>query len=247
MADQRSFFSRIIPWIRTHPAAVIAVVFWAIVLLGVRQYMQANDLSFADMANQLSDLLRAHWYGVLIYIGVYLVRPLILFPASILTILGGSVFGLFPGAIYVLIAGTLSAVLPYAVGRWFASDSAAGSADENALQRFVKLLQRRPFQAVLIMRLIYLPYDAVSLLAGSLRISFPRFLLATGLGNLAGTLSFVGIGASLEGDLGAGEISLNPETLVFSVVILILSLAISRWLSRSQQGELPTTHEASEA
>jgi uncharacterized membrane protein YdjX (TVP38/TMEM64 family) len=159
----------------------------------------------------------------------------ILFPASLLTILGGNVFGLWPGFLYVLIAGTVSAAIPYAVGRWFARGQPQKPLEESAIQRFIRLLRRNPFQAVLTMRLIYLPYDAVSLVAGSLRIPFLLFMLATLIGNVAGTLSFVGVGASIEGDLAAGELSLNPAVLVFSGIVLIASIALSRMLSRSQQ------------
>jgi hypothetical protein len=54
---------------------------------------------------------------------------------------------------------------------------------------------------------------------------------------VAGTLSFVGVGASIEGDLAAGEVSLNPAVLVFSGIVLIASIAVSRIMSRSQQSK----------
>jgi len=224
-------------WIKSHRTAFLAVGFWLLILLVVRQYMQANALTFTDLADQLSRLLRETWYGPLLYVVVYIIRPLILFPASLLTILGGSVFGLWPGFAYVLFAGTASSTLPYLLGRWFTSDQQQ-TQGESILQRFIGMLKRHPFQAVLTMRLIYLPYDAVSLVAGSLAIPFLIFLLATALGNVAGTLSFVGIGASIEGDLTTGDVSLNPAVLAFSVVVLIVSLALSRVLNRSQQQPL---------
>ncbi len=228
---------RLWQWLRAHRTAVIAVVFWLGLILTVRQYMAANDLTFPQLTAELQTVLSSTWFGPLLYIVVYLLRPLILFPASLLTILGGSVFGLWPGFLYVLIAGTISAVIPYGIGRWFSNRAAPEAADASVFQRFMHLLRRNPFQAVLTMRLIYLPYDAVSLIAGNLRIPFIIFILATGLGNVAGTLSFVGLGASLEGDLAAGQASLNPSILLFSGVILVLSIAVSRLLNRRQPKE----------
>lgn len=229
---------RLWQWLRAHRTAVIAVLFWLGLILAVRQYMAANDLTFAQLTAEMQTLLSSTWFGPLLYIVVYLLRPLILFPASLLTILGGSVFGLVPGFLIVLVAGTVSAVIPYGIGRWFSSGAAPESTDASALQRFMHVLRRNPFQAVLMMRLIYLPYDAVSLIAGNLRIPFIVFILATGLGNVAGTLSFVGVGAALEGNLASGQASLNPATLLFSGVILVISLAVSRLLNRRQ----PPTH-----
>jgi uncharacterized membrane protein YdjX (TVP38/TMEM64 family) len=157
------------------------------------------------------------------------------FPASILTLLGGNIFGLFPGFWYVLVAGTLSSIIPYAVGRWFSSGENPQPPTDSRLQRFVEMLRRNPFQAVLITRLLLTPYDVVSVIAGGLRIPFWAFLLATALGNIAGTFSYVGVGASVQGDFTTGEISFNPQTLVVSGVIFIISIVVSRLLNRYQQ------------
>jgi uncharacterized membrane protein YdjX (TVP38/TMEM64 family) len=224
-------------WLKERRTAVIAVLFWLVLIAVTRQYMTINNVGFSELAVQLQTVLTTAWYGPLLYLLVYLLRPVILFPASLLTILGGNVFGLWPGFLYVLVAGTVSAAIPYGIGRWFAKEEAHKPLDESAIQRFIRVLRRNPFQAVLTMRLIYLPYDAVSFVAGSLRIPFLLFMLATLIGNVAGTLSFVGVGASIEGDLAAGEVSLNPAVLVFSGIVLIASIAVSRIMSRSQQSK----------
>lgn len=234
-------------WISRNRVAIVAVVIWLLIIVLVREYMQTNQLTFVDLAEQLSEVLREGWYGPLLYVIVYLLRPLILFPASLLTILGGSVFGLWPGFAYVLFAGTASAVLPYALGRWFSSDVQQDREQQSVIQRFSRMLRQNPFQAVLTMRLIYMPYDAVSVVAGNLRISFILFFLATALGNVAGTLSFVGIGASIEGDLTSGDLSLNPGVLLFSMLILITSLGVSRLLNRYQQPRTAATREKIDA
>lgn len=240
---KRLLRDRVWPWTSAHRTAVIAILFWLGLILIGRQYMTANNLTFAQLTAQLQTIVVSTWFGPLLYIGVYLLRPLILFPASLLTILGGSVFGLWPGFLYVLVAGTLSAVLPYGIGRWFSSETASVPTSESVIRRFIQMLRRNPFRAVLIMRLIYLPYDAVSLLAGSLRIPFLVFILATGLGNVAGTLSFVGLGASIEGDLAAGQATINPSVLLFSGVVLVLSIVVSQLLNRRQSTTLAIPHE----
>lgn len=231
---QASAGERLLNWLKSHRAAVMAVIFWLVAILAVRQYLQSNNLTFADLTDQLSVSLRELWYGPLLYILIYLLRPLILFPAFLLTILGGNVFGTWPGFAYVLLAGTASSAIPYVVGRWFSSAEQTESQQVSVIRRFVDLLKKHPFQAMLMMRLLYFPYDAVSLAAGGLRIPFVAFFAATAIGNVAGTLSFVGIGASLEGDLGSGTLSLNPASLVFSIVVLVASLLVSRWLNRYQ-------------
>jgi len=79
----------------------------------------------------------------------------------------------------------------------------------------------------MIMRFIFLPYDAVSYLAGFLKIHYWPFILATALGSIPGTIAFVGFGASIERFDGAIP-QLNPVTLGFSIAIFIVSIALSR-------------------
>lgn len=227
----------LIAWIRRHTTQLIAVIFWVGLLIVVNRYMSVNDLTFAELAQQLNDVLTGTWYGPLIYIGVYLLRPLILFPASLLTILAGSIFGLAAGFVYALIAGTLSAGLPYALGRWFASDDDPVEEADNRIQQFTGMMRRHPFQAVLTMRLLYLPYDVVSIVAGNLKLPFIAFALATAIGNIGGTFAYVGVGASVEGDITAGQVSLNPAIIALSALILVVSLGISRVMQRRQQSQ----------
>ncbi|MGJ3238072.1 MAG: TVP38/TMEM64 family protein [Anaerolineae bacterium] len=233
----RSRYQRVADWVKKHPTQITAVIFWTLAIIATRQYMQANDLGFGDLATQLSDLLTGTWYGPLLYIGVYLLRPLILFPASLLTLLAGNIFGLAWGFLYALIAGTISSLVPYSVGRWFSSAEQAkrevlADANGSRIQRFIGLLRKNPFQAVLTMRLLFLPYDAVSLLAGGLRIGLVPFMLATAIGNIGGSFAYVGAGASIEGDISTGEISINPYIIGVTIAILIVSLIVSRLLNR---------------
>lgn len=237
--DKLPISARIINWIKDHPTQITAVIFWTVAIFATRQYMQANELGFGDLITQLSDLLTGTWYGPLIYIGIYLLRPLILFPASLLTLLAGNVFGLGFGFLYALIAGTASSVIPYSVGRWFSSEEeakeeVAEDGEESRIEQFTGLLRKNPFQAVLTMRLLYFPYDAVSLIVGALRIAFLPFFIATALGNIAGTFVVVSAGASIQGDIASADISIDPTTIALSITVLVISLVISQVLKRYQ-------------
>jgi len=221
---------------------IAAALIWIFVLLGSRHYMAVNDLTVNELAAELGDLLADHWYGVLIYIVAYLIRPVLLLPASIITALAGNVWGLGLGFAIGLVAGTLSAVVPYAGGRWFAPDEATYDRireNETRIGRFVTALKDRPFQAILTMRLLYFPYDTVSAVAGGLRIGFLPFFIATAIGNIAGTFAFVGIGASISGDVTSGQMELDPTVFIFSGVILVGSLVLSRILNGDRASHVP--------
>lgn len=225
---------------------IATLLLWLLIVVAAQQYMAANDISVAELVNEVRLLLVDHWYGPLLYIALYLLRPLVFIPASWITVLAGSVFGLWVGFALALFAGTLSALFPYALGRWFNRGvRTSAQAADNRLTRFAQGLRQRPFQSVLLMRLLFLPYDGVSLFAGSLRIPLFVFFTATALGNVGGALAYVGVGASIEGDITAGDIRFDPAVLLLSVVLFVVSALVSRWLRRRETaGEAPAVAQS---
>jgi uncharacterized membrane protein YdjX (TVP38/TMEM64 family) len=178
----------------------------------------------------------AAWWGVLAYVAVYLVRPIVLFPASLLTIVGGILFGPVLGVLVVVIAANGSAMLAYGVGRLLgrAPDSGHRDAlDDSVARRWSKRMRDNSFETVLLMRLLFLPYDFVNYLSGILRLHWLPFLLATAIGSLPGTVSFVLLGASLD-SVGEGISGIDPVTLGASLFIFAASLLATRLLRRRQ-------------
>lgn len=222
-------------FIAAHRLKLVAVLGWALMIAAAWVYMSTSQLSPGQLIQQLRDLLVETWYGPLLYVLVYLfVRPLILFPASWLSILAGSVYGFGVGFVLGWIVGTLSSILPYVFGRWFTGDADERQTEQaKGLRRFTQLVQRNPFEATLTLRLIWLPYDVVSIFLGSLQVPFWTFLAATALANINGTFTFVSLGAAFEGSLATGELSsFNPITLLFSAVVWLISIGIAQVLRR---------------
>ncbi|MEQ8674298.1 MAG: TVP38/TMEM64 family protein [Aggregatilineales bacterium] len=226
---------RVRDWINDNRSKVALVVFWAVLLAAGWGYVNARGLTVTELVEEFRSILVDRWYGPLIYIFLYMLRPIIVFPATWLTALAGIVFGVGWGFLFALIGGTASAVVPYGIGRFFGGEQDVQSrASETRIGRFIGLMHRNPFQSVLTMRLLYFPYDLVSFAAGGLRLPFLRFMLATAIGNLSGTLVYVAIGASIKGDLSNNTLSFDPVLLVFSAVVLVVSLLISRLVNRWQ-------------
>jgi uncharacterized membrane protein YdjX (TVP38/TMEM64 family) len=105
----------------------------------------------------------------------------------------------------------------------------------NSYQYYTNRLRNNSFETVLIMRLIFLPYDLVNYLAGFLRIDWKAFLVATAIGSIPATISVVLLGAAaspaeieqffLEGKLP----SLDGRVLAISVIMFVVSLALARY------------------
>ncbi len=218
-------------WAR-HWQKGLALSFWVLLIGGYGWYAWSNSLAPREAAAQLVDVLRGG-AGPLLYIGVYLLRPLVLFPATVLTVVGGIVFGPILGTIYTLLGSNGSALVAYAVGRFFGSNTPIAQND-GTLGRYITRLRANSFTTIMTMRFIFVPYDLVNYLAGILRIDWRPFLLATALGSLPGTLAFVLFGASFKGDIATAEFSFDPRVFIASALIFVISLAIARYFRRSE-------------
>lgn len=176
--------------------------------------------------------------GPLLYIFLYSIRGLAFFSAVVLTLLGGAIWGPIFGVIYTVIGANLSATVAYTFGYFLGQGVISESDDEGVVSQYANRLRRNAFQTVLIMRLIYLPYDLVNYLGGFLRISYKEFILGTILGSLPGTITFVLAGASIDlTDVFEGNFDvsvLNPWAMGASVVLFVGSLYFSRWLKRRE-------------
>ena len=234
MTDDKRVSSFKEGFLKKYGQKLIALAFWT-VLLGIYQwYAYVNHLSPLQVVQNLLDFLTQGFWGPLIYILLYAIRPLILFPSTILTLAGGFVFGPVLGVLYTIIASNISSTIAFFVGRFFGEGMLKDDGSDGLIQRYARRMRENSFETVMIMRFIFLPYDAVSYLAGFLRIKFWPFILATALGSIPGTIAFIGFGASIESFNGALP-KLNPVTLGFSVVIFIISIALSR-LFKKQEG-----------
>ncbi|GAB5494487.1 MAG: hypothetical protein Phog2KO_47020 [Phototrophicaceae bacterium] len=224
-----------------YKSQVIAVILWIIAGLSANAYMQLNNLTSIEFIVEMNDMLSNTWYGPLIYILLYFLRPLTFFPGTPLTMLAGYEFGVFWGFIYALIGGLVSVWIPYAMGRWFSDEAQLKSLTEqegNRMGSIIKTLRDNPFQTTLTTRFLYLPYDLVNFVAGSLHIPLFPFITATVLGNLINVFIMVTIGASIGSSFTEGKFTFNPTLLLVSVLVWLISYVITRYLKQNSKEQL---------
>ena len=226
-------------WLQQHASKLPALLFWAALIIGYQWYASVNNLSPLEVVQRLLDFMNTGFWGPLVYIGLYIVRPLILFPSTVLTLAGGFVFGPLLGVLYTILASNASSTVAYFVGRYFGKGLFKDDGSDGLIQSYARQMRENSFETVMIMRFIFLPYDAVSYLAGFLKIRYWPFILATALGSIPGTIAFVGFGASIERFDGAIP-QLNPLTLGFSVAIFMISLVLSRIFKKRESVAVST-------
>lgn len=223
-------------FLKQHGTKLVALLFWLSLIVGYWVYTQQLDLTIGESIRQMAGWLTGSWYGPVLYIVIYALRPLLFFPATLVSILSGFLFGPVWGVVYTVLGSNSSAMLAYNVGWYFGQGVLDAEKSSGLIQKYAQRLRENSFEAVLIMRLIFLPYDLVHYLAGFLKIDWKAFLLATIIGTIPGTISIVLIGASFGtiDELLTGEINLNPVALGVSVLLIVVSIAISRFLKRRE-------------
>jgi uncharacterized membrane protein YdjX (TVP38/TMEM64 family) len=226
-----------VPFFKRHWQKIVALLFWLVLILAFVLYSSRNNLTplgaTRQLMNRLADIpipIRGS-----VFIAIYTLRPLIFFPASLLTLGIGALCGPVWGIIFAVIGSNLSATLAYFVGRLLGQDVVQLNGS-NMLQRYLQRMRQNSFETIFVMRLIFLPYDLVNYAAGFLKINYGAFILATILGSVPGTVSFVLFGAS--SGLESGTPKFDWRILVISVVIFVASLLVSRLVKRREAGSI---------
>ena len=159
-----------------------------------------------------------------LYIIIYTLRTLILFPSSILTIAGGLAFGALWGTVLTVIGATGAAALAFWVSRKLGKNIAAKRWKGKG-EKIQEQLASNGFFYVLVLRFIPIfNFDMISYLAGVSRVKFQPFILATALGIIPGSFAYVFLGSSLAAP--------NLETLLLAGAIFIVISALPFIFSR---------------
>lgn len=163
---------------------------------------------------------------------LYLVRPLLAWPISALSVLLGYLFG--PVAIPVALAGAVLTTLPaYLLARRLGHD--AGLLSRVGDAGTVVRRTTGDLRGVIAVRLAPLPTDPVSYAAGLAEVPFRPYALGTALGEAPWVGTAVLLGASM-GQLAATGPAASPLLLGTAAAVALL-MALSRPAYRRLSGE----------
>lgn len=206
---------------------------WLALVAGGAAWAISQGLGPGEAARRLVDAIQGSPWGPVAFVAVYLARPLIFFSAALLTVAGGFLFGAVAGLALVVVASNGSAMVAYSLARWFGAGALDDAATDGRWARYAGKLRDRSFDTVIVMRLLHLPYDLVSYLAGAARIHPIAFISGTAIGSAPSTVAFVLFGASLE-TFDGGVPAFDPRILVVSAVMLAAGLGLSQILRRRE-------------
>ena len=213
---------------------IIALMAWALLLIGYWWYTSANGLTPMQTMQALVNFVSESPYGFPLYVLAYMIRPIFLFPATLVTMTATYLYGPVQGIAYALVASNLSSMIAYFIGKFFGGGFLQNINENNVLGKYANRLRKDGFQTTLILRFLFLPYDLVSYFSGFLHIDLGWFMLATVLGSIPGTISFGMLGASIQGDFAAQSVKLDPLSLVVSAAMFAVSIGMYRLVRKRE-------------
>ena len=169
-------------------------------------------------------------YVELIFIAIYTVVTVIGIPGTVLTIVGGSLFGLWSGTFISIISATLGALFAFWAARYLLQNYAQRKFKTNKkLAQYQAAVLDQPFYFVLTTRLIPIsPYNLVNYLFGLTSINWLDYIFATFIGVIPGSFVYSWIGFSGEEAMSGGDRLSFFLALSFLALLSILPLIYRR-------------------
>jgi len=140
------------------------------------------------------------WGGnaVVIFLGISALRPIFLFPASILTVVAGLVFGTLTGTLYAVLGSSIGAVVAYFFSKFLGSGFLYMWFG-NQLRTIEMMLNEQGIRIIFLLRLIpIVPFDLVNYAAGLVKVNIMNYIVGTFLGLIPATFAYTFLGDSLK-------------------------------------------------
>jgi uncharacterized membrane protein YdjX (TVP38/TMEM64 family) len=224
---------RAVPWKWIGLAVMIIALFTAVRVLPVTDWLTRFNYWVAHLGI----------WGVLLFILVYILATVLFFPASILTIGAGFIFGVLLGTAIVSIAATVGAALAFLIARYLARNQIERRVANNPkFKQIDRAIGERGAKLVFLLRLSPLiPFNLSNYFYGLTAVKFWSYVLASWIGMLPGTLLYVYLGAAGKASLsGAGgqASGRSPWEYVLFGVGLIATVIVTVWVTRIARREL---------
>ncbi len=149
------------------------------------------DIKITDKEEMDALVGRAGMWAPVFYVLLYLIRPLVLLPAAIVSASAGYIWGPAKGFIILTVAANLAANLEFIFARHVARES-VGRFLKGKMAKIDEKIKRHGFLTVLLIRLIpNAPWDIQNLTLGLTEVKHRDYFLASLIGMMPGSFALV--------------------------------------------------------
>jgi len=219
------------------PKKLAIICVWALLVVFAFYTWQQSGIAAKEVPVMLDEWLSA--FGLLkaslIYIVLFALRPITLFPATPLAVASGVLFGPWIGILLSIVGENISANVAFMMSRYLGRDFVQVH-ESGSIKKWDQKLCTNGLVTVLIMRFLYLPFDGVNFGCGLTFMRQRDFAIGTFIGIMPGIITFVLLGGvvSVKASgmltiLGL-DVSQRMFVLVLSGFFFVLGLVIAKIL-----------------
>jgi len=220
-------------------AIVIATAIAAALLVPLREW----SMQFEDYVRSLGTL------GPLLFAFAYMVLTVVLFPASVLTLGAGTLFGLTTGFFTALLGANLGALCSFLLARSFLRERVVRWTASHPRFRFLdEAIGKQGFKMVLLCRLSPIfPFILLNYFLGLTSVRTTAYVLGNLFGMIPANFAFVYIGATAHDAVtGPGEASLGFYQQALKYLGLAATLVVFAAIARIARRALRDAERAQE-
>lgn len=159
---------------------IVTGLIWITIVYSFFTYKAMHGLGVEQIALNIYNFIWSNMLiGPLIYITLYAIRPVVLFPATLMTVMSWALFGFWWGMAFTMVWENMSASFAYLLWRIFGKKLIGKSGGVGIVADIKSKANEAPFMTILMTRLLFFPFDLVNYVSGFLKINFKWFFLAT--------------------------------------------------------------------
>jgi len=164
------------------------------------------------------------YFAPLIFIALYAAATILFLPGSLLTMVGGALFGPWLGTLFNLTGAILGATLAFLMSRYLASDWVRKKAGKK-LTRLIEGVDAEGWRFVAFTRLVPLfPFNLLNYALGLTRISLIQYVAATFICMIPGGFAYTYLGFAGREALSGGESAVEKGLLALGLIACVLFL-----------------------
>lgn len=158
------------------------------------------------------------------FIAGYGIATVLFVPGSILTILGGLIFGVTSGTLFVLIGANIGAVACFFIARRLGRKTVQGWL-HSKIEKLERKIKSHGFYVVFWLRIIpTFPFSVLNYALGLTSVTLKDYALASALGMIPGTFVYVSLGnAASHISLSDPKVWAQPQVWVPFLLVILLS------------------------
>ncbi|MGX7068291.1 TVP38/TMEM64 family protein [Gemella bergeri] len=165
----------------------------------------------------------------IIYVLMFTILPVFFFPVPILAVAGGLAFGFVEGSLLTFVGASMNCYLMFIISRRFGREWVRNYLKKKMSpkqhDRIFNVSDDKLMMSLVILRLIPLvPYNMINYGYGLTNISVSKYMIASVLGIIPGTIVFLNFGATSSNIF-------SKEFLIASLLVILLTVG-SIYLSK---------------